>query len=156
MRRWVNVQLTNGEKTIFGKLSINLKARDIVMANGDVCKKALLRNKRRTIHVKVHFSSEDIIDKVYIRNKCWNVRTKYIDDKERAMRYLKIIKNYSEKPQSKELNCVRRFEIKSTYYGLPCMREINDNFITELPETNSEQSQDENSEQGKKRGRKGK
>lgn len=36
------------------------------------------------------------------------------------------------------------------------MREINDNFITELPETNSEQSQDENSEQSKKRGRKGK
>lgn len=74
MRRWVDVQLTNGEKTIFGELSVNLKARDIVMANGDVCKKALLRNKRRTIHVKVHFSPENIIDKVYIRNKCWNIK----------------------------------------------------------------------------------
>lgn len=103
MRRWVDVQLTNGEKIIFGKLSVNLKVRDIVMANGDVCKKALLRNKRRTIHVKVHFSSEDIIDKVYIRNKCWNVRTKYIADKERAMRYLNIIKKYSENLKVKNL-----------------------------------------------------
>ena len=29
MRRWVDVQLTNGEKIIFGKLSVNLKVRDI-------------------------------------------------------------------------------------------------------------------------------
>lgn len=155
MRKWVDVQLTNGKKTIFGKLSVNLKEKDIVMANGYICKKALLRNKRRTIHVKVHFSSEDIIDEVYIGNKCWNVKRKYISDKERAIKYLEIIKNYSENFQRQELYSISRTKIKSSYYEPPCMKKIIDNIITELPENTSEQNQEESSAQGKK-GRKGK
>ena len=139
----MDVQLTNGEKIIFGKLSVNLKVRDIVMANGDVCKKALLRNKRRTIHVKVHFSSEDIIDKVYIRNKCWNIKKVCISNEEKIRLYLEILKeNFGKFPRT--LYCIKhgRRGFKHNNYNI-----IIDTVITELPDKKT-------TEKSKKRGKK--
>ena len=143
MRRWVDVQLTNGRKIIFGKLSVNLKARDSVMANGDVCKKALLRNKRHTIHVKVHFSSEDIIDKVYIWNKCWNVKKVCISNEEKIRLYLEILKENLEK-FSRILYCIKHGERGFKHYNCNIMI---DTVITELPDKKT-------TKKSKKRGRK--
>lgn len=143
MRRWVDVQLTNGEKTIFGELSVNLKARDIVMANGDVCKKALLRNKRRTIHVKVHFSPENIIDKVYIRNKCWNKKKVCISNEEKIRLYLEILKeNLGKFPRT--LYCIKHDRRGFKHNNCNIMI---DTVITELPDKKT-------TEKSKKRGKK--
>lgn len=117
----MGIHITNGEKAIIGRLLFNKNSPNYVMSDGCVCKKAYVRWDGGLINVKVHFSSKNKIDKVYIENEVWDVKEQYID-------ILDIGKCY-------KLKARRRKSL---------------NVITELPEPEPEQEKESNSKEHKK------
>lgn len=79
MRMWMRVHITKGEKEIVGRLFVKTDSPKYIMADGCVCKKAYMQCNGELIDVKVHFSSKNKINKVYIENEVWDVKEQYID-----------------------------------------------------------------------------
>lgn len=86
MKRIIRIHITNGERNIIGRLSYYTDSLTATPDEG-VCKKALLRYGRRIDEVTLHFHSNGIIDKVYIKNEVWDVKEQYIDTTEIRRRY---------------------------------------------------------------------
>ena len=76
MKKCIRIHITNGERSIIGRLSYYTDSLTATPDEG-VCKKALLRYGRRIDEVTLRFHSNGIIDKVYIENEVWDVKEQY-------------------------------------------------------------------------------